>query len=167
MSSTRLGNEHARTSNQFLPLSSLLIDPRVQRAWNQSWSATIARDFDPGKLGVIHVSLRKDGNHYIIDGQHRAKAAELWLGADCNGQKVECRVYEGLSLAEEAELFVALNTAKKVGAIAKYPGGPASLVGTARGMREITGSTVGRAVAEVIVEHYNKGRRVGKIESLR
>jgi len=51
--------------------------------------------------------------------------------------------------------------------LSKYPGGPTALIGAAAGRRSLTGGRVGLNVAEVCVDLYNKGRRVGKIEPLR
>lgn len=51
--------------------------------------------------------------------------------------------------------------------LAPYPGGPMALVGTAAGRRAVAGGRTGMAVAEVCLEIYNRGRRVGKIEPLR
>lgn len=51
--------------------------------------------------------------------------------------------------------------------MASYPGGPMALIGAARMRASIAGGNVGSGIAEVLVDIYNKGRRVGKIEPLR
>lgn len=51
--------------------------------------------------------------------------------------------------------------------LAQFPGGPLALIGKARGLANLQGGTVASNVAEVIVDTYNKSRRVGKIETLR
>ena len=48
-----------------------------------------------------------------------------------------------------------------------YPGGPSALIGAASGRRALVGGKASAAVAEVCLDLYNKGRRVGKIEPLR
>lgn len=47
--------------------------------------------------------------------------------------------------------------------LAKYPGGPAGLLGDAKGLRRIRGGSVGSCVAETVVETYNRGRRSGRL----
>lgn len=47
--------------------------------------------------------------------------------------------------------------------LAGMPGGPTGLLGKGRTMREMRGGTIARAVAAVIVDIYNKGRRTQKL----
>lgn len=86
-------------------------DRRAQRAYSAKRAAKIAQEFDPDYVGVIHVSERSDGRRYIVDGQHRVGALRIlgWLD-----QRVECKVYVGLTLAQEAKLFVHLNNFVRV-----------------------------------------------------
>lgn len=63
----------------------------------------ISDRFDPQKLGVIDVSLR-NGNYYVVDGQHRVIAARM---AGMEG--LMATVHVGLTYEEEAQLFIALN----------------------------------------------------------
>lgn len=95
----------------WLEISSLQYDERVQRPVNKGRVAKIAAAFDPDALGVIQVSERADGSRFVIDGWHRVMALKH-IGWD-NGQKVECKVRRGLTLAEEAQLFVELNNTAK------------------------------------------------------
>lgn len=50
--------------------------------------------------------------------------------------------------------------------LAKYPGGASGLIGDARGMRQYRKASVSHCIAERIIEVYNLGRKVGKLESL-
>lgn len=50
--------------------------------------------------------------------------------------------------------------------LAKYKGGPAGMIGSAKQLRELRGTSQERAVAEVIVATYNRGRRTGLLEQL-
>lgn len=86
----------------WLPAASLFVDPIFQRGLNPSWARKIATHFDPDRFDHIKVSTRSDGRLAILDGQHRFAAVELlgWME-----QKVPCLVYEGLTIAEEAEIF--------------------------------------------------------------
>lgn len=47
--------------------------------------------------------------------------------------------------------------------LAPFPGGPAGLLGRARGLRDIRGGSVANCVAAVIVDTYNKGKRSGAV----
>jgi len=94
----------------WLAVSDLSIDPKVQRQLDTTRAARIANDFDPEFIGILHVSVRGDGAQVVIDGQHRLEAMKL-LGWQT--QKVPCRLYHDLTLAEEAHLFRGLNTFAK------------------------------------------------------
>lgn len=48
--------------------------------------------------------------------------------------------------------------------LAKYPGGPAALIGHAKGLKAVRNVSMARAVAEMVIETYNKGRTTGRIE---
>ena len=83
---------------------------RRDRDYNRTIRAfrveAISRKFNPDGLGVLYVSLREDGGHYIIDGQHRHQSIlELGMG-DC---EVPCVVHEGLDRAQERLIFLLLN----------------------------------------------------------
>jgi hypothetical protein len=56
-----------------------------------------------------------------------------------------------------------LNRDVLVKKLAKFPGGPSSLVGKGKGFREATGSTVAQGIDQVIRQTYNAGRRGGKL----
>ncbi|MFJ2113109.1 MULTISPECIES: DUF6551 family protein [unclassified Streptomyces] len=56
-----------------------------------------------------------------------------------------------------------LNRNVLVKKLAKFPGGPSSLVGKGKGFREATGSTVAQGIDQVIRQTYNAGRRGGKL----
>jgi len=242
---------------ELIPLSvaSLIVDPEVQRVLDQARVKAIADAFNPDALGTIEVSRRSNGSYHIIDGQHRAAAVRLVLGDDA---KVLCRVFSGLSLSEEAEMFRLFNNTKRpqafdifrtriiegdpvavnirrilltsgwtlglgnppgfaavasaerifrvdpvalersimtvtrawgysehsndsrviegigrvfvrygpaialdelIDRLAKFPGGAAGLLGKARGLSEMLHGPVIGAVAEIVVETYNKGRK--------
>jgi hypothetical protein len=52
-----------------------------------------------------------------------------------------------------------INTPTLVKKLSKYPGGASGILGDAKGLKKIRRSSVGRCVAETIVEAYNMGRR--------
>lgn len=101
---------------QRVHISALRVDPIVQRALDSRRAAALAENFNPDSVGALVVSLREDGNYYILDGQHRKAAAII---AKYDG-KLNCLVHKGLSLEAEAALFRTLNESKLVGAIDKF-----------------------------------------------
>jgi len=98
-------------------LDQMKINPQAQRALNNAWASTLAEDFDPDLMGFIHVSHR-DGFYYIVDGQHRARAAAIFLGD--TSQQVQCHIYDNLTNDQEARLFLELNNTKKQSAMGRY-----------------------------------------------
>lgn len=88
-------------------VGNLVVDHRVQRDHlNKSKLNAMREEFQPLGLNTILVSERDDGEMVIIDGQHRWTIAAEMLGEDF---LMDCKVFTGLSLAEEAELFVLTN----------------------------------------------------------
>lgn len=84
----------------------LLIDLSYQRELVDTKVNRIVREFNPKAVGVIILSVRENGDLYVIDGAHRVAALKkLGLG----NEDVNSIVYFGLSIAQEAELFVLLN----------------------------------------------------------
>ena len=69
-------------------------------------------------MGTPTVSCR-GGWYYIIDGQHRIAALKQWLGS-WQDQQIQCWAYEGLTEAQEAEVFLKLNDTLAVHAFAKF-----------------------------------------------
>lgn len=100
---------HREARLQFVPLSSMRINPLAQRELNQAWVNKIARAFELEEMGNPVVNHR-DGLFYLIDGQHRIEALKLWLGPGWEDQHVECQVYEGLTEQQEAERFLRLQS---------------------------------------------------------
>jgi hypothetical protein len=94
----------------------LHVEPSAQRDWRKGHSAAIAAEFDPDKFGIPLVSDR-DGKLYVIDGQHRIEALRLMGWGD---QQVQCWVYEGLTIAEEADRFLGHSTTKNIQSFDKF-----------------------------------------------
>jgi hypothetical protein len=91
---------------QWLAIEDLRIDPEAQRDLRVSWVKQHVQKFDADQLGYIVVNIRRDGHHYVIDGQHRV---ELLRAVGWGDQKVSCEVFTGLSQKEEAALFLSRN----------------------------------------------------------
>lgn len=87
------------------------VDLRVQRPLDPRRVTDLVNDWDDNALDVPKVSQRTGGEVIWLDGQHRG-AALVRMGR--GEQSIEMLVYRGLTLAEEAALFRALNTSKRL-----------------------------------------------------
>jgi hypothetical protein len=84
----------------------LEVDEAYQRPLG-TFVNNIADDFMPALIGTLIVNHRGK-KLYVIDGQHRLVALRI-LGI----QDVPCVVYQGLTRAEEAQLFAKLQTERR------------------------------------------------------
>lgn len=93
-------------------LGDITIDQRVQRGIDQTRVAKIAGKFRWAAFGVPTLSRRGDARQtvVILDGMHRIEGAKAAGFIDSTPQ---CRVHTGLSLEEEAALFLQLNDTRK------------------------------------------------------
>lgn len=78
--------------------------------------AKMAADFRPHLLGTLTASERPNGSLVVIDGAHRLTTCRMVGYA----KPVSVEVFSGLSVAEEAALFLGRNTAKMPSAISKF-----------------------------------------------
>lgn len=97
-------------------ISDLTTDARVQRPLDTRRVETIAGKFNPAALGSITVSQRHDGSRIVLDGQTRTAAAKA-IGYKGD---IHAHIYTGLTLAEEASMFLSLNNTKQVSALDKF-----------------------------------------------
>ncbi len=96
--------------------SAVTVDSAVQRSLNVARAQDMANRYDPASVGVITVSER-DGNLYVVDGQHRCEAAKLAGQGDV---ALDSKIYKGLTRVDEAKLFIALNSARIPNAVARF-----------------------------------------------
>ncbi|MEU8361054.1 DUF6551 family protein [Nonomuraea sp. NPDC048882] len=98
-------------------------DPRAQRSLNKARAQAIAEKLVPTALGTPILSRRDDGQ-YAVDGMHRVYACQLILAGNVNVrdkvredvQTITCEIHSGLSMANEASLFIIKNKeSSKVG----------------------------------------------------
>ena len=92
------------------------LDLKVQRQLNEDRADKMAEDFQPHALGLLTASKRADGHVYVLDGSHRVSAARK---ARYEGL-IACRLFENLTLKEEAALFLTLNSSRAVQAIDRF-----------------------------------------------
>lgn len=96
--------------------SEFATDPNVQRQLNEARVKHLQKKFNPLMLGLLTASKRPDGRSYILDGQHRIAAAR----AEHYDGYIATRLFENLTVEEEADLFLQLNDQRKVGALDKF-----------------------------------------------
>lgn len=90
----------------WIAASDLRRDREYNREIRPDKVAAIRRKFHADGLGVIIVSLREDGLHYIIDGQHRHESV---MTLNMGHRKLPCIVYTGLTREQERLIFLMLN----------------------------------------------------------
>src|SRR4051812_2847028 len=95
---------------EVIPLDELGVDAAYQRPLTSFW-VTVRDNFKPALVGTLVVSERKNGSKWIIDGQTRWSAMCDQPEGSLNG--APCLVYEGLSKAQEADLFGELQTQRR------------------------------------------------------
>ncbi len=100
----------------WVPIPLMRFSERAQRDYQQSRVDKLVAAFSLEQLGTPTVNLR-GGVWFVIDGQHRIGALrDIGYG----DQQVQCWTYEGMTEAEEAEMFLRLNDVLSVSAFAKF-----------------------------------------------
>lgn len=103
-------------SIEWVPVNELTVDIAVQQPLREGKVRDmLRRGFDPAAAGVIEVSRRADGSKVVLDGQTRREVARR-----SGVEEVECKVWEGLSLADEAWLFTYLNKKSNPTAVSTF-----------------------------------------------
>lgn len=131
-----------------VPVDAITIDPTVQRkeGADQRRVNKIAANFNPDALGVMVLSERKDGSLVCLDGMHRLTAAKQ------AGYRapLDAIVHTGLSIAQEASLFLLYNDKKDPSAISRFHA------------RILAGDPVAVDMDRIIREHGWKVRQAGE-----
>lgn len=111
-------SQAARSAIRKVSLDQIVIDPRVQRVEgiDQRRVNKMAENFDPDALGLLILSERPDGTLACLDGMHR-RAAALQAGWK---KPVDARMFSGLTVAQEAGLFLLYNDKKDPSAVSKF-----------------------------------------------
>lgn len=103
---------------KYLPVSQLSVDTKVQREqFDDARVVKMVSNFKESAMGIITVSERDDGTFVIVDGWHRWEAKRR---VSDNAGQVRCDVYTGLTLADEADLFLLLNTTNSPKVLDKF-----------------------------------------------
>lgn len=98
-----IGNFTSHFTYEMVPTDKLLIDARYQRDPIKSWISVLAHSWNEDKNNPFVVSLRSNGNYYVMDGQQRHGALQLMENPP---DQVFAKVFRGLSVEQEADLFV-------------------------------------------------------------
>lgn len=85
--------------------SELRVDERYQRSIKDSQVKRAIGEFNINIINPPKVNRRDDGHYYIMDGDH---TVTIWKQKYGN-KPIKCRVYNGLTWKEEAEIFLAQN----------------------------------------------------------
>lgn len=102
---------------RFLSGAVLSFDPQVNRDVDLAWVADLARRYDRANVGTLVVSARANGQYIVIDGQHRVLAARDALQGDT---EFHCDLRYGLTVADEAALFLELNKRRQVSPVDRF-----------------------------------------------
>lgn len=106
----------AASKTGWVPISLMDVCEYAQRPLRVDHVDRMLRNFDPDKLGVMVVSKR-DGVFWILDGQHRR---QVMIGVGWGDQQAFCEIYEGLTIPEEAEIFLGRNHRLNVTPLANF-----------------------------------------------
>jgi len=99
--------------------NSVTTDDRVNtRPVDQSWvTRKLKAGYDENRIGVPTVSIRSNGKIIWLDGQNRGALAKK---AGLGDREIYMKAFKGLTLAEEAELFLGLNDNRRVAPMYKF-----------------------------------------------
>lgn len=92
-----------------IPVNELTLGAPYQRPIDTARAKQYAEDFNEDQLQIITVSDRGHGVLVVVDGQHRVHAASLLDAA----YPILCELIRGLTVEQEAELYVNLNRKRK------------------------------------------------------
>jgi len=119
-SDEELREDDAPTSyiRMMVPVSKITVDPRVQRSTlNVGKVNKILREFSESALGVVTLSDRGLDELVALDGQHRCEVVRRLTD---NTGLIDANVFKGLTLAQEARMFLDLNYANQPTLFDKY-----------------------------------------------
>jgi hypothetical protein len=90
----------------------------TQRKFNKAQAEGYAANMDLDKLGIPIVNLR-GGIYWILDGQHRIEALKMFFAPSDPGQ-IQCEVYEDLTDAEMADIFLGRDDRRAINFFEKF-----------------------------------------------
>jgi hypothetical protein len=113
-----MSNEDMKRDVEWVRVSDIHTDPRVNtRPVDEAWVASKKDTFDPFKLGLPLVSRRDDNTYVCLDGQNRVA---LLRAVGWGDQCIQCQVMTGLTVPQEADLFLGHNDRRDVKKVYKF-----------------------------------------------
>lgn len=110
-----MAKQHNRRPSKIrpVPMGSMRTPPALvtQREFRQAHADRIAADLDLNKLGFPIINHR-DGIFWVLDGQHRIAALKQFGFGDKD--TLECEVFEDLTDAEMADIFLGRDARKPI-----------------------------------------------------
>jgi len=97
-----IANFKRRYTYRWLPFDQLKIDRSYQRRLQPRRSSSMAHNWNTDKENALVVNRRVNGTYFIVDGQHTYEALSA---IENHPPRVYCKVFTGLTLEEEAQLF--------------------------------------------------------------
>lgn len=133
-----MDSRKARSRIERLRLDTLGVAPagKAQRPFRESKGNKIAAEFDINSFG-FPVVCRVEKSNWLVDGQHRVYAIQK-CGYAKSSDSIECEVYEGLTIAEMARLFLGRNQSSPVTAFERF------------GVAVTAGYPTERAITEIV-----------------
>lgn len=105
-------------TEEWIPVGDLEVDHDIQRyVLNYRKVESIVRHWNPRAVGVITVSRRNSVTNIVLDGMHRVQAYKELTD---NQGTILCQVFEGLTRAEEAQMFLDLNAGNQPNLLEKF-----------------------------------------------
>lgn len=95
---------------EMVKCSQLKLDLSYQREAEERDIKPIVKDWDDDQVRPLVLSLRENGDLYIVDGNHTKTGALIVKGDDT---ELPAKIYTDLTVTKEAELFVKLNSNSK------------------------------------------------------
>lgn len=117
MSQARQSKPANHSAFQMVNVADLCIDPAAQRKLSRPWVKARVPEFDVDQLGYIVVNKRTNGKLFVVDGQHRV---ELMRAVGWGDQQIHAEMFVGLSLPDEAALFIARQLRRTVTKFDKF-----------------------------------------------
>jgi predicted RNA binding protein YcfA (HicA-like mRNA interferase family) len=130
---------------RFLRADQLVVDNRYQRPLKVQWARYLLDNWQDNLLGVLTVSERdkncdfaEPGSLSLLEGQHRVATL---IARGEGARKVPCIVMKGLSLAQEADVYIGRNTVSVQTQLALYHAKLAALDPLATGVHRVVEET--------------------------
>jgi len=156
-----------QSSIEWVPVSEMDVDPRLQRPYEEHWAKKIAANYDPNLLGkpLVWMKNGKGGRRAIVlDGNHRRWATVMARG---NDSLMECETVHGITDQQAAELFVGRNTTRAPRALDRFrvsvTAGDPECIAINRTVEDC-GITVGQSASQRTVSAVQSLRRLYRMD---